>query len=592
MRNSGRFLLVFFMLLLGQAVAAQVSFEAKVSKNRLGLNERLRVSFSMNQDGDNFNPPAFEGFTVVGGPNQSVSNSWVNGKRSFSKSYTYFLTPNRKGKITIGQATIEIEGEVYKTTPVAVQVTEAVNNPNSPQARANAIVDDNLHLVAEVSKTNPYLNEALSVQYKLYFSSEISVYNVNEVEMPKYTDFWSHQIPIEKLEIQRGEFKGQPYNYVTWRKTVLYPQKSGTLVLEPLTLNVSVDVPTNRRDIFGNRIYQKTPKVITAGKRTIKVRPLPLAGRPDDFDGAVGQFDLNVRYNKTELKSSESFQATVKVSGRGNLKLFSLPKFNAPSSLEVYEPEHKETVKTNLLGMQGSIEDVYTVVPQFQGNYPIPAVQFSFFDPVKEEYVRLRSNETLIDVYEGPMAAAATPQQNRPQIKSPVLDAPTFDFIKLETELLPMEVDSFYGSLRFWLWLFTPLLLFVLVLLILRKIENTSVDPISRKQKLAARLAKKYLSSAKKVLGDKGQFYDALERALHNYLKAKLSIETTDFSKDRIGSLLKEKKASDSNITNFISVLEKCEAARYAPSTVVRMQEDFDMALTVITALDREIWEG
>ena len=83
MRNSGRFLLVFFMLLLGQVVAAQVSFEAKVSKNRLGLNERLRVSFSMNQDGDNFNPPVFEGFTVVGGPNQSVSNSWVNGKRSF-----------------------------------------------------------------------------------------------------------------------------------------------------------------------------------------------------------------------------------------------------------------------------------------------------------------------------------------------------------------------------------------------------------------------------------------------------------------------------------------------------------------------------
>ena len=132
------------MLLLGQVVAAQ---KAKVSKNRLGLNERLRVSFSMNQDGDNFNPPAFEGFTVVGGPNQSVSNSWVNGKRSFSKSYTYFLTPNRKGKITIGQATIEIEGEVYKTTPVAVQVTEAVNNPNSPQARANALVDDNLHLL-------------------------------------------------------------------------------------------------------------------------------------------------------------------------------------------------------------------------------------------------------------------------------------------------------------------------------------------------------------------------------------------------------------------------------------------------------------
>lgn len=589
MRKRLHFLSLFFTLFLVQALVAQVSFKTKVSKNRLGLNERLRVSFEMNEDGDNFNPPSFEGFTVVGGPNQSVSNSWVNGVRSYSKSYTYFLNPNRKGKLTIGQASIEIKGEVYKTTPVSVQVTEAVNNPNSPQARANAIVDDNLHLVAEVSKSNPYLNEAISVQYKLYFSSEISVYNVNEVEMPKYTDFWSHQIPIEKLEIQRGEYKGQPYNYVTWRKTVLYPQKSGTLVLAPLTLNVSVDVPTNRRDFFGNRVYQKTPKIVTAGKRTIKVRPLPLAGRPADFDGAVGQFDLNVRFNKTELKSSESFQATVKVSGRGNLKLFSLPTFNAPSSLEVYEPEHKERVKTNLLGMQGSIEDTYTVVPQYQGNYPIPSIGFSFFDPVKEEYVRLRSNETLIDVYEGPVAATPVKKQNTPQIKSPVTSEATFDFIKLETELVPIETTPLYGSKRFWLWILSPLVLFVLTLLVLRKIENTTVDPITRKQKLAARLAKKYLSSAKKVLGDKALFYDALERALHNYLKAKLSIETTDFSKDRIARLLEEKKASKENISAFISVLEKCEAARYAPSTAVRMQEDFDQALTVITALDREI---
>ena len=139
------------------------------------------------------------------------------------------------------------------------------------------------------------------------------------------------------------------------------------------------------------------------------------------------------------------------------------------------------------------------------------------------------------------------------------------------------------------MWLFTPLLLFVLNAVDLAKNRKHYGGPHYRKQKLAARLAKKYLSSAKKVLGDKRQFYDALERALHNYLKAKLSIETTDFSKDRIGSLLKEKKASESNICNFISVLEKCEAARYAPSTAVRMQEDFDMALTVITALDREI---
>ena len=581
------FLLSVLSLCINQSIA-QVSFQTKVSKNRLGLNERLRVTFEMNQNGDNFNPPSFEGFTVVGGPNQSVSNSWVNGVRSFSKSYTYFLTPIRKGKITIAQATIEIDGEVYKTTPVQVEITQAVNNPNSPQARANAIADENLHLVAEISKRDPYLNEAITVIYKLYFSSEISVSNVNEVEMPVYSDFWSHLIPIPKLEIKQGQYKGQPYNYVTWRKTVLYPQKTGKLVIAPLTLNVSVDVPTNRRDFFGNRVYQKTPKIITAGRRTLEVRPLPQAGRPADFDGAVGDFDLNVKFNKTALKSSESFQATVKVSGRGNLKLFSLPQLNAPSSLEVYEPEHKEEVKTNLLGMQGSIEDTYTIVPQYQGNYPIPPVNFSYFDPVKELYVSLKSEEQLIDVFEGPAVSSNKPGVNLPK-KNTVNADPYFDFIKLETVLLPMDQEDFYGSMLFWGLLFSPLVLFILILFLKRRAENHTVDPISQKQRRAARLSKKYLSSAKKVLGDKENFYNALERALHNYLKAKLSIETVDFSKDSISKLLEQKNSQPATIADFISILEKCEAARYSPTTAVRMQEDFDFTVQTITLLDREI---
>lgn len=582
------YLLWSILLLCFSHGIAQVSFQTKVSKNRLGLNERLRVSFEMNQNGDNFTPPSFNGFNVVGGPNQSVSNSWVNGVRSFSKSYTYFLTPTRKGKITIAQASIEIDGEVYKTTPVQIEVTQAVNNPNSPQARANAIADENLHLVAEISKRTPFLNEAITVIYKLYFSSEISVSNVNETESPKYSDFWSHLIPIPKLEIKRGEFKGQPYNYVTWRKTVLYPQKTGELVIAPLTLNVSVDVPTNRRDFFGNRVYQKTPKMITAGKRTIDVRPLPLAGRPDDFDGAVGDFDLNVKFNKTALKSSESFQATIKVSGRGNLKLFSLPKLSAPSSLEVYEPEHKENVKTNLLGMQGNIEDTYTVVPQYQGNYPIPSVSFSYFDPVKALYVSLRSEEQLIDVFEGPTASSNTVAPNILQ-KNNINATPYFDFIKLETVLLPMDQTNFYGSANFWLLLLLPFILYAVIVLVKRRSENYTVDPVTQKQRRAARLAKKYLSSAKKVLGDKENFYNALERALHNYLKAKLSIETAEFSKESIVTLLQQKNSSTETIADFISILEKCEAARYSPATAVSMQEDFDFTVQTITLLDREI---
>lgn len=428
-------ILFFFTLLVAFQVKAQVRFETKLSKTRLGLNERLRVSFEMNENGDNFIPPNFEGFTVVGGPNQSVSNSYVNGKRSFSKSYTYFISPELKGELTIGQASIEIDGQVYKTSPRKVTITEAVKQPNSAQAQADAFADENLHLVAEVSKSSPYLNEAFTVVYKLYYTSDLGISNVNEAETPKYSDFLTHVIPIKKLEIKRGTYKGRNYNYVVWRKAVLYPQKSGRLVLDPLTLNISVDVPTNRRTFFGDRVYKKIPKKITAGRRTINVKALPDIGKPENFSGAVGTFDLNVSLNKEELKSSESFQVNVKVSGRGNLKLFSLPELDVPSALERYEPEHKETVKTNLLGMQGSIEDNYTIVPQYQGNYPLPGIEFSYFDPVKEQYEILRSQEKMINVYEGPVAqntnnAQTAGAQNVLSSQNPQ----QFEFIKLDTD--------------------------------------------------------------------------------------------------------------------------------------------------------------
>ena len=120
MRYKIFFIVLFSVLTQVLAQDNQISFIAEVSKNSLGINENLRVDFKMNQDGDNFNAPNFDGFRVVGGPNQSVSNMWVNGERTFSKVYSYYLKPIKKGKLSIGQATIEINNKIYKTIPVKV----------------------------------------------------------------------------------------------------------------------------------------------------------------------------------------------------------------------------------------------------------------------------------------------------------------------------------------------------------------------------------------------------------------------------------------------------------------------------------------
>ena len=579
-----------FFVILTFNLQAQVSFDAKVSKKRLGLNERLRIDFEMNENGDNFNPPPFKNFQIISGPQQAVSRSWVNGVQSFSKTYTYFLTPRSKGNFTIGQAEVTINGEIYKTSPIEIEVTNAVKKPNDPN-NVEGQIDGNIHLVAEVSNPNPYLNEGITIIYKLYFRNPISVSDVSELETPSYGDFWSHLIKIGRAEINmRGTFKGESYNEVVWRKAVLYPQKSGNLILEPLTLDLTLSLPSNRRDLFGRRILTQSQKTITTGERVIKVKDLPKKNKPENFSGAVGKFDFDLILSKNALKASESFQAKIKVRGKGNLNLFNLPSINVPNTLEVYEPEHNEKVKVTLSGIQGTVEDSYTIVPQFQGKYPIPSIEFNYFDPKLEAYKTLFSQELIVDVYDGPTSGLPSVNNSLSKSKNSIVpNDSSFRFIKLDTKLQQKNQKIFWRSYLFWTLLFIPIVLIITSILIKKYILNKTEDLTTRKQKRAQQLAKKYLSSAKKVIQDKAKFYEALERALHNYLKAKLKIETTELSKSKIQKLLNDKGIDKRISSEYVEVIENCERARYAPGSSINTKEDLEKSGELISKIDRQI---
>jgi len=588
--NKMKFKLYIIVFLITSLASAQVSFEAKVSKKKLGVNERLRLDFIMNEDGDNFNPPSFENFTVVGGPSQAINNSWINGVKSFSKTYSYFLAPKKRGKFTIGQSTIEIKGEVYKTLPITIEVTAAVDKPKDPND-PNYIASQNIHLVAEVSKTDPYLNEAITVVYKLYISPDTGVDTWRELDNPRYNDFWSQNINMKGLKLVNSTYKGEDYRYVVLRKTVLYPQKTGKLNIEPLTLDIRVKVPTNRRDIFGSRLLKTVQRTVAAGNRTINVKPLPEKGKPEDFIGAVGDFDFTVVTDKNQLKATEALQAKVQVSGKGNLKLFKLPRLNLPSSLEVYEPEHDENVSTNLDGMQGNISDSYTIVPSYQGKYPIPKISFSYFDLKSESYKTISSDEIVIDVTEGPINGNVSNNES-PMLnnKRPVqISNNQFLSFKTTTNFEAIDQPYFFKSKLFWATLLLPFLIIPIAIFARHKKDERDGDIVGNKIRRANKLARRYLGEAKKSLGNKDIFYNALERALHNYLKSKLNIETSEFSKDKIQKLLIEKAVSDDACIEFNNLLKSCELARYTPFSNVEMQQDYDKAANVISTIDKQI---
>ena len=580
-----RYLILLFLSF--QAIIAQVQFEAKVSKQTLGLNERLRIDFTMNDDGDNFIPPNFEGFKIVAGPSQQVSQSWINGKSSFNKTYSYFLLPMQKGALVIRQASIDIRGQIYKTSPIRITVTAAVEQPRDPND-TQVTADQSLHLVAEISKTNPYLNEPITVVYKIYFSYNIGITNWRELDKPKYNDFWSQNIDIKQLVAEEGKYNGEKYRFVTLRKTVLYPQKSGKLVIEPLSLDVDVQLPSNRRNIFGQVLLVEDHKRVSAGAKTINVKALPEAGKPADFSGAVGQFTFKVTPSKTNLKSGESLDLEVSVIGTGNLKLFSLPKPIVPTALEMYDPVHNEQVSTPLSGMTGKISDKYAIIPQYKGKYPIKPMVFTYFDLGSSSYKTIFSPEIMVNVLEGPNASdnsVATTSET----KKSVLSSAQFKFIKLKTELTSIKQSDFYGSTLFYFLSVLPFLCIPVIVLFKKKKEAIDGDVAGNKIKLSNKLAKKYLSEAQKEIGNKEPFYIALEKAMHNFLKAKINIETSEMNKEKISEILLERKANPDAITSFINLTENCEFARYAPSSIAAIQQDYDKAVAIISELEKQI---
>jgi hypothetical protein len=576
-----------FITLLTLSISAQkAALEVKVSKNKLGLNQRLRIEFSVNKQGaDDFSPPKFDDFRVIQGPSQSVSQSWVNGKVSFSKSYTYIIKPKRKGELIIGPASIKLNGAVLNSKMMKIVVLDAAEMPENPND-PDYIAQQNIHLVAEVSKGKPYVGEGIYVEYRLYVSENISVYDTSVTEAPQYNGFWNQEIKVGGFPVKMGKYNGEDYRYIVLQKALLIPTKTGRLTIDPMKMDIVIGVPTGRADFFGNVITKNIRKEFASPKKVIRPRSLPVEGKPENFTGAVGQFNFDVSLSKEVLKANESSQIKVAISGKGNLKLFELPEVKTPVELEKYQPERKEKVRIAADGLRGSVTDIYTVVPQYKGKYKIPSVGFSYFNPKTKKYESINTDDLYVDVTEGKELVSSNSNTEK---KAVVLTGKNFRYIQTQSDFVTSETDDFYKSNLFYILLCLPLLFIPIGILIAKNNEKRNSDVVGLKLRRAEKLAKKYLSEAQKQLGKKEAFYEALERALHNYLKAKLGIETAEISKENITDILEKKNTNEATIKQFIDVLKASDFARYTPITDTEMKQEFERAKQVIVALDKQL---
>ncbi len=578
-------------------------FTASANRNVVGVNQNFKVSFKLKgAKGNNFQPPDFKYFRVVGGPNQSTSMRIVNGNVSRSLTYSYYLQPKREGKFSIGSASIQIDGKTLRTNSINITVKkggrgQARNNrQNGKKQTIEEKIEDNLFLKLYVNDTEVYQGEQITATYKLYTRFQIGRTRLSET--PSFTGFWSEDIQQPKnLEFKRENYQGKQFKTAALSSVALFPQRTGTLELDPMKLETTVRVPVKKRrrsvfdKFFGS--YKDVKYEFKSNRVKINVKPLP-PNKPKSFSGAVGDFNYDVSLDRKTTKVDKPITVSVTISGQGNLKLMDPPELDLPSEFEVYDPKINANVSSSGGKIHGSKTYDFLIVPRNPGEYKLPSLTFSYFDTKEETYNTVQSPEHTITVTGQPKASSSGSGDN---VSKDEVELIGKDIRYIQTGNVELRPKGYFlpGSISFFGLYAAPVLLFFLAFLYREKRYREGQDTIGQRQKRAKKVAQKRLAKAKKLI-DKSEdqpFYDEVVRSIWDYLSDRLTIEKAELTQDKVEQVLVDKHVPQENIDELKQVLNDCEMALFAPSASETNKEQiYTKATDLITTLEEQLtWD-
>ena len=604
MRYKLLVLLSFVGIALG-AYADEVVFKGQ-APSQVIVGKPFQLTYTVNQRSRDLRAPEFTDFDLLAGPYSSTSSStsFVNGHRtsSFTQTYTYTLMARREGTYTIAPASVKVEGEQVQSNGVRIEVlpedqpTNSQQSPaNNQQPTANAN-SDNLFVRTIVSKTNVQEQEALLVTYKLYFANVDVAQLTNNTKLPEFTGFLKQDLDQGQIQTQLEHYNGRNYQTAVLYRTVLYPQHSGDIVIEPAVFEAVLRVQTQQqvRSIFDSffETYTNVTRTITAPKATIHVAPLP-GGKPAGFSGGVGKFSMVPSISQTDIQANDAVTIKLDITGAGNMKLLKTPAIEWPEGFEPYDPKVTNNFNTTTSGVSGTKSIEYLAIARSAGEYTVPAIRFSYFDIEEKTYKTLSSPEYTIHVKRGANEQAATGDQPS------VISYPQKEDIKqLGTDIRYIDTKapkkssahSIQNTDLIWLYFVVPLILSIVTLIILRKQIKENADITQVRYKQANKVAQKRLKAAATALkaNNKDAFYAEIERAAWIYLSDRLSIPTADLNKENIASILTQKGVSDTLIQEVKDVLSTAEFARYAPATDHAMDDLYKATTNLINNLENE----
>ncbi len=589
--------MIFFFLLSQLSYSAAVNFTAKSSHSVVELGQRFQVTFTINAGGGNFTPPDFGTFGVLSGPNQSSSVQIINGNRTQSYTISYILVSTKTGKYSIPPAEINVNGKVQKTDPISIEVVDKnPNGSNAQKQRQNERkeqgeeLSDYVFIKSFVDKKSAYVGEKITVTYKLY--SKLSLAGINLESLPALNGFWSQDLRsvYDQIELSTEYIDGETYQVAELQQTVLYPQRSGKLEIDPLSMKITVQVRSRRarsmfESMFGS--YERKEVITKSSPIPIEIKPLPKQGKPADFSGAVGQFDFSLIASKNSVKSNEAIDFKVVLKGNGNLPLIGAPKINFPPDFEVYDPETKNNFKTSFSGSKGSKEFNYLVIPRHSGSFKIDPLSFSYFDLATKSYKTIKTEPISIEVEKGAEEESVVLSGRSRKNEIEILDN-DIRYIHLSNINLIKADHQFFGSLAYYLVVLSLLFLLLGIYLISKRIKEKSKDQVGLRKSKANSKAKQKLRNAKKLL-DKGElsaFFEEISNALYNYFQDYYNLSKAEISIDKIVESLSKSEIDSNTINNLKEVIHSSEMARFAPQSADSAESIYQKSIDIISEVE------
>ena len=598
----------------GTVRADDVVFHA-TAPSQVIVGKPFQLTYSVNQRSKDLRAPEMPDFDVLAGPYTSTSSStsFVNGKRtsSFSQTYTYTLMAQREGTFTIAPASIRVSGSEYTSNGVRITVLPEDEQPQQTQqpsrqtgaqqqtqqsSNSGSVSSENLFIRTIVSKTRVHEQEAILLSYKLYFAGVDVAQFTNNTKIPEFTGFLKQDLEQGEIQTELEHYNGRNYQTATLYRTLLYPQHSGDIKIDPASFEAVLRVQTRAQvrsifdDFFGT--YTNVTRAVAAPGVTIHVDALP-SGKPAGFSGGVGHFSLTPSISQTELQTNDAVTIRLDITGTGNMKLLKTPAIDWPEGFEPYDPKVTNNFKTTTAGVSGTKSIEYLAIPRASGDYTIPAVTFSYFDTNDDSYKTLTTPEYTIHVKKGANEQAGNAVVNNYVNKEDIKQFGS-DIRYINTTLPALRTKSAspvqYGSMAFCMLYFVPLCVALLLFIIFRKQIKENADITRVRYKHANKVAQKRLKKAGKLLKDnqKEAFYEEIERAAWTYLSDRLSIPTADLNKDNIASILHGKGVSDELIKEVNNVLSTAEFARYAPSSDHAMDDLYKATNLLIDQLEEQ----